>query len=50
MKKVDDKEINKIILKAEEYRKELSKPPLEDFKCSEELGGIFTQYFNIDKN
>ena len=46
MKKAEDKEIRKIISKAEEYRKELSKPALEDFECINEIENIFINYFN----
>ena len=46
MKKAEDKEIRKIISKAEKYRKELSKPALEDFECTEEISDIFTKGFN----
>ena len=46
MKKAEDKEIRKIISKAEEYRKELSKPALKDFECTEEISDIFTKGFN----
>ena len=48
MKKVEDKKINELLSRAEEYRKKLSKPTLEDFKCTEELGRIFTKCFNIN--
>ena len=49
MKKANDKEINKIILRAEEYRKELSKTTLEDFECIDEIGKIFINNFNSNE-
>ena len=49
MKKIEDKEINKIISKAEEYRKELSKPVLKDFECTDKIKDIFSKCFDANK-